>query len=201
VSAALIVAMLSLGGCLAKKPMSEPTPPPPAAVTPSPSPAEPAPATETTPPPAQPAKVGGAIEGEDLKVLTKSAGDLEKFDMSSFEGTWSKGKELFWTGGKVGDKLVLALPVAKAGKYEVKVQLTKSWDYGSVQLSLDGAPQGEAVDLYSQTVKLADLVSMGPLELEAGEHKLTLEIAGKNAAVEEGYYYVGLDYVKLVPAE
>jgi len=194
-SLALMVAVLFLGGCPAEKPVSEPTPLTPPTQAPSP------PAEATATPPAQPQKVGDAIEGEDLEVLTKTGGDIEKFDMSGFEGTWSDGKELFWTNGKVGDKLVLALPVEKAGKYEVEAQLTKSWDYGTVQISLDGAPQGEPLDLYSQDVKLADMVSLGPVELEAGEHKLAFEITGKNAAIEGEFYYFGLDYVKLAPAD
>jgi hypothetical protein len=192
--AAAIVMVLLLGGCPATKPVSEPAPPVPSAEAPSPPPEAAATA------PAQPKTVANAIEGEDMKVLEKTGGDTETFDMSGFEGSWSNGKELFWTNGKVGDKLVIALPVAAAGKYEVQVQLTKSWDYAIVQVSLDGAPQGEPVDLYSPTVKLADTVSFEPLELEAGEHQLAFEVTGKNAAIADDLYFVGLDYVKLAPA-
>ena len=84
--------------------------------------------------PADVIKVPGAIEGETLKVLAKTGGNPQAQDMTGFGDQWSNDAHLWWTGAKPGDKLDLALPVAKAGKYKVLAQLTKAVDYGIVQL-------------------------------------------------------------------
>jgi len=140
--------------------------------------------------------IEGVIEAEQLAVLAKTAGDVRPQDMSHYPGHWSGGKQLWWTGAKVGAKLDLALPVDKAGSYKLTIQLTKANDYAIVQMHLDGAKLGEPVDLYSPHVRLAPKLTGDPLPLAAGQHTLTFEITG--AAVDAGEsYMVGIDYVKL----
>jgi len=119
--------------------------------------------------------------------------------MTMFEGDWSNGAHLWWTGAKPGDKLDLALPVTQAGRYALTVALTKAVDYGIVQFSLDGRKLGPPVDLYHHGVVATGPLTLGTHELAAGEHKLTAEITGANPAAVKAYM-VGLDYVKLEPA-
>ena len=145
-------------------------------------------------------RVKGAIEGEKLKVLGKTAGNLEEQDMSGFGGGWSGEAHLWWTGAKPGDKLDLALPVQKAGTYTLGVQFTKAPDYGIVQLYLDGQKIGVPLDTFRPAVRLNDMVRLDPMALTAGEHKLTIEITGANAKAIKSYM-VGLDYVKLIPGK
>ncbi|MCX6892260.1 MAG: hypothetical protein NTX51_12145 [Verrucomicrobia bacterium] len=145
-------------------------------------------------------RVKGAIEGEKLKVLGKTAGNLEEQDMSGFGGGWSGEAHLWWTGAKPGDKLDLALPVQKAGTYTLGVQFTKAPDYGIVQLYLDGQKLGVPLDTFRPAVRLNDMVRLDPMALTAGEHKLTIEITGANAKAIKSYM-VGLDYVKLIPGK
>ena len=145
-------------------------------------------------------RVKGAIEGEKLKVLSKTAGNLEEQEMSGFGGGWSGEAHLWWTGAKPGDKLELALPVQKAGNYELGVQFTKAPDYGIVQVYLDGQKLGGPLDTFRPAVRLNDMVRLGPRDLTAGDHKLTIEITGANAKAIKSYL-VGLDYVKLIPAK
>ena len=97
-------------------------------------------------------KVKGAIEGEKLKILGKTGGNMQEQDMTGFAGQWSNDAHLWWTGAKPGDKLDLALPVKKAGKYQLGVQLTKAPDYGIIQLYLDGQKLGDPIDLYHKAV-------------------------------------------------
>ena len=77
-----------------------------------------------------------------FKLLNEPHGnvDLQQLD----EAHWKNGQQLWWTSAQPKDKLVLAVPVAKSGKYEVSVGLTKANDYGIVQLSLDGKKVGAA---------------------------------------------------------
>ena len=104
--------------------------------------------------------------------------------------------QLWWTGGHPGSKLTLALPVAAAGKYLLKTVLTQAADYGIVQLYLDDQKLGEPIDLYHNGVIPTEVLSFGPFDLTAGEHRLSAEILGANEQAVKSYM-LGMDYVKL----
>ncbi|MFI5378018.1 MAG: DUF2961 domain-containing protein [Tepidisphaerales bacterium] len=142
------------------------------------------------------ARIPGVIEAEDMKILGKTAGNAGTQEMSYDTGAWSGDAQLWWTGAKPGDKLDLALPVAKAGSQKIILQLTKARDYGIVQVSLDGQKLGNPIDLYNPAVVPFGPVSLGPVDLTAGEHKLTFEITGANDKAIKAYM-VGIDYVKV----
>lgn len=141
-------------------------------------------------------KVTGALEGESMRVLEKTGGATQTQELLSYGPGWSDDAHLWWTGAKPGDKLVLAVPVKEAGRYELRVQLTKAVDYGIAQLSLDGQKLGEPVDLYNNGVIHTGVLSLGTADLTPGEHKLTVEIIGANDKAVKAYMF-GLDYVKL----
>jgi hypothetical protein len=143
-------------------------------------------------------KVKGAIEGEKLKILSKTGGETQEQDLTGFEGMWSNDTHLWWISAKPGDKLELAFPVKAAGKYKLGMQLTKAPDYGIVQLSLDGQKLGKPIDLYRKSVRPTGGLAMGEHDLTAGEHKLTVEIIGANEQAIKSYMF-GLDYLKLDP--
>jgi hypothetical protein len=145
-------------------------------------------------------KIKGAMEGEQLKVLKCTGGQIRPQDMSHYEQTWSNESQAWWTNGKVGDRLDLALPVAKAGKYKVVVALTKAIDYGIIQPMLDDKPLGDAIDCWNDGVISTGPVVLGTRELEAGQHTFSLVITGANPKMKPGYM-AGLDYVKLEAVE
>jgi hypothetical protein len=147
--------------------------------------------------PFKPRKVEGALEGEDLEILDRPSGVIEIQDLP--EHRWSGNKQLWWRDGKPGEKLVLAVPVQKAGSYVVKAALTKAIDYGIVRLHLDDKPLGEPIDLVNNGV-ISKEYRLGIRELSAGEHKLGVEITGANSKAIKRYMF-GLDYMKLDPAE
>ena len=140
----------------------------------------------------RPVVVIGAIEGESMNVLGKTAGMTQPQGLDLL----SKGCQLWWTQGKPGDKLDLALPVKKTGKYEINMQFTKAVDYGIVQLYLDGEKIGAPIDLFNDFVIPSGEISLGKVKLNAGEHKLTVEIIGANENAAKAFMF-GLDYVRL----
>ena len=150
--------------------------------------------------PATPKAIPGVIEGEKLKVISKTGGNPQEQDMAGFGEHWSNDAHLWWIDAKPGDKLELALPVDKAGRYNITAQLTKARDYGIVQLSLDGAKLGDPIDLYDPNVVPLTGVKFGARDLSAGEHKLVVEIIGANEKAVKSYMF-GLDYFKLVEAD
>ena len=144
-------------------------------------------------------RLEGATEGETLKVLAVTGGKTSGQKMTAFKASrWSGNDHLWWTGGKVGDTLTLALPVAAKGTYEVKFVGTKAHDYGTFELRLDGKLLGaEGYDFYHP----AEVVTTGELnggrhELDAGEHRLEIKILAPNPAATPRNMF-GLDYLKL----
>jgi len=141
-------------------------------------------------------RVEGALEGERLKVRETTGGRARAQEMLAFDGQWSGDEQLWWTGAKPGDRLVLQVPVGQAGTYELKLRLTKAPDYGIVQLSLNGNKLGEPIDLYNASVRAGGELTLGTHELGPGRHDLTVEIVGANEKAAKRYMF-GLDYMKL----
>ncbi|MCH7688129.1 MAG: c-type cytochrome, partial [Planctomycetes bacterium] len=143
-------------------------------------------------------RVPNAIEGENMKILAKTAGSAASQKMNNFsKGTWSGSDQLWWTGAKPGARLDLELPVLQNGNYDLEIVLTKARDYGIVQVLLDGKRLGGPIDLFNAP----DVITTGVLsfkknQLKKGTHKLSLEIVGSNPKAVKSYM-VGLDYVHL----
>jgi hypothetical protein len=145
-------------------------------------------------------RVPGALEGESLTILSKSAGSAAPQDMKPFtKDRWSGDRQLWWTGAGPGAKLELALPVEKTGTYVLEIVMTRARDYGIVQLSLDDQPLGEPIDLFNTPdVITTGVFSFPPKELQAGEHRLGVTIVGRHPQAVPAHMF-GLDYVRLVP--
>ena len=148
----------------------------------------------------RPAKAGttipGALEGEALKVLSKTGGNSRPQGMGNFGAAWSGGSQLWWTGAKQGDKLTLSLSVKEKGRYALTAALTKAKDYGIIDVSLDGKPVVTGWDGYDPNVIHSGTLDWGTHTLDAGEHQLVITISGTNANALPRFM-VGVDYVKL----
>ena len=141
-------------------------------------------------------KIKGALEGEQSKILAKTAGNAGRQDMFGYGTDWSGDAHLWWIDAKPGDTLDLAVPVEKTAAYRLKMQLTKAIDYGIVQLYLDGKKLGKPIDLYNNGVVPTGVLDMGIQELSKGQHTLRVEIVGANEKAVKKYMF-GLDYLKL----
>jgi len=90
----------------------------------------------------------------------------------------------------------IELPVVVTNKQPSRLllNLTKSFDFGRYQASLDGVKLGEPIDLYSPKIvnEEAHLLDFWP---EPGSYKLRLECVGKNQ-LSSGYY-CGIESVRL----
>jgi len=144
--------------------------------------------------------VKGAIEGERMKVLSKTGGNPQLQDLGGYAGQWSRDAHLWWTDARPGDKLVLEVPVEKGGNYHLKMQCTKAPDYGIFQLSLDGRKLGDNLDLFHPSVVPTGELDLGTCQLTAGPHSLEVEVTGANEKAVKSYMF-GLDYVRLLPVQ
>ena len=90
--------------------------------------------------------------------------------------------------------------MARGGRYEVNVGLTKARDYGVVQFWLDGKKAGEPIDLYNPDVIPSGPIALGDFELGQGRHALTVEIVGTNPKAHKSYMF-GIDRLQLKPVQ
>lgn len=143
-------------------------------------------------------KVPNAIEGETIKVLSKTRGNADTQKMDGFPlDVWSGAEHLWWTGAKPGDKLELEFTAEKAGKQTLEFALTMAPDYGIVQLSVDGKSLGGPIDLYNfPGVITTGVLDFEGLELSKGPHKFGVVIVGAHPQAVKAYMF-GLDYLRL----
>ena len=144
-------------------------------------------------------RVPGAIEGESMKIVGKSAGDARNQPMGGFPAArWSGNDHLWWTGQKVGAQLSLELSVPESGAYNVEVVLTRARDYGVVQLAVGGKKLGSPIDCFvPDRVDNTGVLQLGTVTLEAGSHQLSVTTTGKHP--KSSNFMFGLDYVRLIP--
>lgn len=139
------------------------------------------------------------FQGEGLKVL-KSSGKVRPQSTKSFKAAqWAGDSHLWWTRAKPGSELVLEFSVAEEGKYDFAVNLSKTKDYGTFELRLDGGTVLlKKVDLYnSPEVVTTGEINLGQHALKAGKHRITVKVTGANPSAVKSYMF-GLDYLKAV---
>ena len=139
-------------------------------------------------------RVKGAIEGEQMAVLSKT-GQTHSQNMAPFGEGWSGEEHLWWTDNQVGNRLVLGFEVKEAGRKRVLARLTRAPDYGIVQISVNGQKAGEPIDLYHSRVVGTEELDLGAFDLKAGQNTLTLEMIGTNEKSTGQRYMAGLDYI------
>jgi len=111
----------------------------------------------------------------------------------------------------VGSKVEFSgLKAARAGKYALQARVFKVDRSGIYQFSVDGTPIGNPVDLHAarsireSAMSTDPLVDIGHVDLAAGDHVLSVTLAGHNASAKPdrfGRCEFCLDYVKLEPAQ
>ena len=138
----------------------------------------------------------GALEGEALRVLSCSGGAHAVQDLGMFDQTFSQDRDLWWRDGQPGDTLVLAVPVATAGRYRVRAAFVVAEDFAIVQASCGSTALGQPFDAWAAKVGSSGLRLLGEVTLPAGEAPLTLAIVGRNPQAKPGHM-VGLDYLIL----
>ncbi|NQU19978.1 MAG: hypothetical protein HQ567_01750, partial [Candidatus Nealsonbacteria bacterium] len=125
--------------------------------------------------------VAGAIEAESLRIEFKSNGRVEPQEMARYGNNWSAGRQMVWWGGlKEGDRLVLEVPLEKAGVYALALHVSKAEDYGIFGFQLDEGPESEATDLFQPRLQPPTIIKLKPMTLAQGKHYLMITYHGKN---------------------
>ena len=144
--------------------------------------------------------VPNALEGESMKVLSKSRGTTQRQDMRAFpKDKWSGNDHLWWTGAQPKDTLELEFEVPAEGTYNIATVLSKARDYAIVQIAIDGQPLGEPIDCFNNPdVITTGVVNLPTRKLTQGAHTLEIQILGKNPEAVPGFM-VGFDFLLLTP--
>ncbi|HQK93999.1 MAG TPA: DUF2961 domain-containing protein [Armatimonadota bacterium] len=140
----------------------------------------------------------GAIFFQAEDAVAAGAANVEVIEGS----LWSRGKALVWTPATEGETLRLTARVDEPGRYQLVLTTARQPNSGRVEVSLDGTTWGPVLDLHEpfHTKLWNDFLSTpdGPtMELEAGEHTITLTSRGKSA--DSGSTRIGLDFFWLLP--
>ena len=140
--------------------------------------------------------VPGLIEAEDLKIVSCTNSRVRPQDMRQFGRHWSGDSQLVWWGKlSEGDLLVLEIPVAEAGRYEVQLHASKAHDYGIFRFQLNDSPTSGPVDVYDAKLQQPGAIALKPMKLSEGKHRLKIECRGKNP--RSANTLIGIDYIVL----
>lgn len=98
------------------------------------------------------------------------------------EEGFSGGASVKHDAQAAGAFIEFPLAVPEVGDYEAKLDYKSFPSRGIVQLSIDGVPQGQPVDMYSAKGGYGQSASFGSKRLQSGKRTLRFTVVGKNAA-------------------
>jgi eukaryotic-like serine/threonine-protein kinase len=137
-------------------------------------------------------------EAEDLAVVERVDCDIARQDMAAYDRSrWSRGRQLFATAWRAGAYFTLEFELAKSGPYDLQISFTRSWDYGEVQVSLDGKEIGQRFDGYDPHVNPSGKIKFGTHNLSEGAHRVRFTAVGKHP--KSSSYRMGVDCLDLRP--
>jgi hypothetical protein len=132
----------------------------------------------------------GTAEGVWAQVVGRSRCDYRPQDLGA---AYSGGHQFWVQPCELKGWVDIAIAIPRTGSYEIVAKYTKSWDYATIQASLDGKPLGSEVDTYAANVVPGEHVTLGKVELTAGRHILRFQAVGHNP--ESKGYLMGIDHV------
>jgi hypothetical protein len=139
------------------------------------------------------------LEAETAEIVERRGVQTNVQRMEEFgRGNWSGDAQLH-VGGKPGDALIFALPVAKTDRYQLGVYLTMAPEFGRIQPSLDGERLGEPLDLYAPRVIASGRVILTTRTLQAARHTIRFEIVGKDPKSTGTDF--GVDCIEITPPD
>lgn len=110
---------------------------------------------------------------------------------------FSGGRQVWYQALAVGDYLALTFNVDTTGTYSVRGGVTRSFDYGMYSVTIDSTSVIPLYNAYNAQVITTDQVLSSRITLTAGRHTLWLRVVNKSTLSKA--YYLGLDYLDLIP--
>ena len=142
----------------------------------------------------------GVVEGEDLKVKAKTAGDVPNQDMIPFGDAWSARAS---SGGSCTSPGAARPGAAGQDRRHLCASRRPSPRRATTapcSLRSTASRSADPIDLYEplpSVLHTGDML-LGTAMLDAGSRTLSITVTGKNP--KSSNYLVGLDWIKLTPA-
>jgi hypothetical protein len=137
------------------------------------------------------------IEGESL-TLSHMTGGTGHCLSQSLGPQWSGGGHLLCIDNEIGTEIQFTFEIPHDFAGQIKLLLSKSYDFGVVGVTLDGADFGK-VDLYSKEPSLSEeLVIQG--NLKAGMKTLSVQVIGSNKESEPRFGF-GIDRLLFIKSD
>ncbi|TAH37075.1 MAG: DUF2961 domain-containing protein [Planctomycetota bacterium] len=131
------------------------------------------------------------VEGKDLLAGAQAGGGPAELQAGY---PWTGAGQVFFHAGDAGATLELSFPVPREEFRALILPLTRSYDYGTYRILLDGVERVARIDLYGAEVTLRE-IDLGSQKLAPGTHTLRFECLGRNP-LSSGHF-LGLDSVRL----
>ena len=136
------------------------------------------------------------FEVQDLEPRVEGNYKFAIQSTGSFDGEWNSSNQMLFMSKRVGNGVVLTLRPPKEGFYNLKLKLTSSFDFGKVDVFVDGKLIKNDIDLYSFKVSPME-VSIREVELKAIS-LVTIRISGRNPKNFSPHYQFGVDGLTLI---
>ncbi len=144
-------------------------------------------------PPYTPRRVEGAIEGEEMEVVSKT-GIAEKQTASE---KYSGECHLWWRDAEKGDTLTLAFESKTSGPAHVIAVFTKAPDYGIHRITVNGRKVEGDFDLYKEGEwGPTGEIDLGFFDIKKGRNLITVTVIGTNDKADPKFMF-GMDYLKI----
>eukprot|EP00903_Cladosiphon_okamuranus_P003953 g3951.t1 len=137
----------------------------------------------------------GAIEFEDLKVLSKpDKVILKPQPLKGFKGKWNRENHLLIKNAAEGDVLEFEIPSENPVAEKIVLFGTTAKDFANLKFTVNAKEAGKTVDFYSKQVASTGPIDLGEYEAIDGKHTLRIEVLGKNT--ESKSMAFGLDCLR-----
>lgn len=112
---------------------------------------------------------------------------------------WVVEEQVFVQNTEANGWVEWTVPGLTPGKKQVTIYMTRSTDYGIVQVSINDKLAGTPIDLYSPAVGPLAGVDLGIVEVTGNTLKLKVAVVNKNNLASSPYYQFGVQGIALAP--
>lgn len=138
------------------------------------------------------------LDATDLRPSADGTTTVQR--MTSFGKGWSRDDQVLLLARRPGERLTLRATVPKAGRYELRLRITRAPDYGTFETRIDDTAPADGtirIDGVGPGVSRSESIPAGIFDLAAGEHRVTLTVTGRSIA-SQGFLF-GVDTLEFVP--
>ena len=116
-------------------------------------------------------------------------------------GVWHNDDQVLFAANHAHSWVEFAIPPLPDRRCTLEVFFTRAADYGTVQVSVNGAAVGQPIDLWSDGVRPTGPIDVGTFAPAGGLNVIRFEVVGKHALAKAPYYQFGIDGIRIGTAD